>query len=62
MPRRGWQGDGFISAVLKVPPPDLTLLAKKNDGIFPIAAVDEIIDGRLLIAAHGNREMPVWGL
>ncbi len=55
------KGDGFISAVLKVPPPDLTMLAKRNDGVFPIAAVNEIIDGRLLIAAHGNREMPIWG-
>jgi mono/diheme cytochrome c family protein len=55
------KGDGFISAVLKVPPPDLTVLAKRNDGIFPIAAVNEIIDGRTLIAAHGNREMPIWG-
>ena len=55
------KGDGFISAVLKVPPSDLTVLAKRNDGVFPIAAVNEIIDGRLLIAAHGNREMPIWG-
>jgi hypothetical protein len=28
---------------------------------FPIAAVNEIIDGRTLIAAHGTREMPIWG-
>ena len=34
---------------------------QRNDGVFPIAAVNEIIDGRLLIAAHGNREMPIWG-
>jgi len=55
------KGNGFISAVLKVPPPDLTVLAKRNDGVFPIAAVNEIIDGRMLIAAHGHREMPIWG-
>jgi hypothetical protein len=23
--------------------------------------VNEIIDGRTLIAAHGTREMPIWG-
>ena len=51
----------FISTVLKTPPADLTVLAKRNDGVFPIAAVNEIIDGRMLIAAHGNREMPIWG-
>jgi hypothetical protein len=37
------------------------MLAKRNDGEFPIAAVNEIIDGRTLIAAHGTREMPIWG-
>ena len=58
IPRRGWQ---IISTVLKTPPADLTVLAKRNDGLFPIAAVNEIIDGRMLIAAHGNREMPIWG-
>ena len=56
------KGNGFVSAVLKTPAPDLTTLAKRNDGVFPIAAVSEIIDGRMLIAAHGNREMPIWGL
>ena len=55
------KGSGFLSAVLKTPPADLTMLAKRNDGVFPIAAVNEIIDGRMLIAAHGNREMPIWG-
>ncbi len=55
------KGHGFISAVLKTPPADLTMLAKRNDGVFPTAAVNEIIDGRMLIAAHGNREMPIWG-
>ena len=55
------KGNGFLSAVLKTPPTDLTMLAKRNDGEFPIAAVNEIIDGRTLIAAHGTREMPIWG-
>jgi mono/diheme cytochrome c family protein len=55
------KGDGFLNSVLKVPAPDLTTLAQRNDGVFPIAAVTEIIDGRTLIAAHGNREMPIWG-
>jgi len=54
-------GEGFLNAVLKVPAPDLTHLAKRNDGTIPIAAVTEIVDGRMLIAAHGKREMPIWG-
>ena len=55
------KGDGFLNSVLKTPPADLTTLARRNDGVFPIAAVNEIIDGRTLIAAHGTREMPIWG-
>jgi hypothetical protein len=44
-----------------VRPADLTQIAKSNGGIFPAARVAEIIDGRAAVAAHGLREMPVWG-
>jgi hypothetical protein len=30
-------------------------------GVFPFVRLFEIIDGRLEIALHGPREMPVWG-
>ena len=39
------KGTGPVSAGLKVPPPDLTVLAKKNNGVFPFNSVYEIIDG-----------------
>jgi mono/diheme cytochrome c family protein len=55
------KGNGILASVLKVPPADLTTLARRNGGYFPVAAVTEIIDGRTLIAAHGTREMPIWG-
>jgi mono/diheme cytochrome c family protein len=55
------KGNGILASVLKVPPADLTTLSRRNDGHFPLAAVTEIIDGRTLIAAHGTREMPIWG-
>jgi mono/diheme cytochrome c family protein len=55
------RGDGILASILKVPPADLTTLARRNGGYFPLAAVTEIIDGRTLIAAHGTREMPIWG-
>jgi hypothetical protein len=55
------KGNGVLTPVLKIPPADLTTLARRNDGVFPIAAINEIIDGRTLIAAHGTREMPIWG-
>ena len=55
------KGQGPFAAQLKVEPPDLTQLAKKNGGIFPLSAVYEKIDGRQEVKAHGTRDMPVWG-
>lgn len=55
------KGKGPVSELLKVSPPDLTILAKNNNGVFPTNAVYETIDGSKTIAAHGNREMPIWG-
>ena len=58
---RDGKGNGPLSAELKVPPPDLTVLAKKNSGVFPLNSVYEIIDGRKSVIAHGTRDMPIWG-
>jgi len=56
------KGDGPVSAALKTPAADLTVLAKNNNGVFPYDMVYQMIDGRnTSIAAHGTREMPVWG-
>ena len=55
------KGKGPVSEQLKVPPSDLTMLAKKNNGIFPTNAVYETIYGSKTIPAHGTREMPIWG-
>jgi len=55
------KGKGPVSDQLKIPPPDLTLLAKKNNGVFPTNAVYETIDGSKSVTVHGTREMPVWG-
>jgi mono/diheme cytochrome c family protein len=54
-------GDGVFTQVLKVPPPDLTVLARKNGGVFPAERISRVIDGRLEIASHGPRDMPIWG-
>jgi hypothetical protein len=63
MPCHGTEGrgDGPIANSLKVPPADLTQIAKSNHGEFPSKTVAEIIDGRSMVAAHGVRDMPVWG-
>ncbi len=54
------KGDGIASSFFKQPPTNLTLLAKKNDGTFPVNEVLSIVNGDAPIAAHGTREMPVW--
>jgi mono/diheme cytochrome c family protein len=54
-------GKGSVSRYLKIKVPDLTLLAKQHKGIYPLSDVMEAIDGRRLVGAHGDRDMPVWG-
>jgi mono/diheme cytochrome c family protein len=39
------KGKGPVTEQLKVPPPDLTILAKSNNGVFPANAVYETIYG-----------------
>lgn len=55
------KGDGPAAPVLKIKAPDLTLLARRNRGIFPAVRVRGIIAGGEPYAAHGSRQMPVWG-
>jgi mono/diheme cytochrome c family protein len=55
------KGKGPVSDQLKIPPPDLTMLAKNNNGVFPTNALYETIYGLKTILAHGTREMPIWG-
>ena len=55
------QGDGPDSHAVGIPVPDLTLIARRNQGEFPSEKVFRIIDGQWEIPAHGTRPMPVWG-
>lgn len=55
------KGGGAIMDLLKTAPPDLTMIAKKNGGKFPFDRVAAMIDGRELVKAHGDRDMPAWG-
>jgi mono/diheme cytochrome c family protein len=54
-------GDGPVSPALKRTPSDLTRIAARRGGRFPDAEVARFIDGRFELAAHGSREMPIWG-
>jgi mono/diheme cytochrome c family protein len=56
------KGDGPAASALKIPPPDLTIMARRNGGRFPDGQVFQIIEWGGAIASHGSREMPVWGV
>jgi mono/diheme cytochrome c family protein len=55
------KGGGPAAPALKAKVPDLTILAKKNGGVFPAERVRKTITGEDVIASHGSREMPIWG-
>jgi len=56
------KGGGPFALMLKVPPPDLTTLAKRHGGKFPAEYVSDVLrfgpDPTIL---HGSAAMPVWG-
>ena len=54
------QGDGPLIEILKDPVPDLTVLSRNNEGMFPFHETLMVIDGRKGLRGHGNY-MPVWG-
>ena len=59
----GEDGKGFgpVAGFLKQKAADLTVIAKNSGGVFPFARVYDVIDGREAVAAHGPRDMQVWG-
>jgi hypothetical protein len=55
-------GNGPATKALQADPPDLTRLARQNHGKFPYAHVYTVIRGDInASAAHGKKDMPVWG-
>jgi mono/diheme cytochrome c family protein len=57
----GGAGDGVVADTMRVRPSDLTLVARRNGGMFPRDRVYAAIDGRQKVAGHGLADMPVWG-
>jgi mono/diheme cytochrome c family protein len=55
------KGGGPVAASLKKAPSDLTTLARRNGGVLPVDRLYAWIDGRQIVAGHGDRAMPVWG-
>ena len=56
------RGDGPVADTLKKKPANLTLLSKNNGGKFPYDHVYNMISGQEVVASHGTREMPIWGV
>lgn len=56
------RGDGGFAKWAGFRMPDLTQIARRNGGVFPVQRVHEIIDGRQMVQAHGDRDMPIWGV
>jgi mono/diheme cytochrome c family protein len=58
----GARGNGPVASSLNTAVPDLTVIASRNGGEFPVTLVRDVIDGRGIdVQAHGTRAMPVWG-
>jgi len=55
------KGDGPAAKALTKAPADLTQLAVKSGGKFPELKIKRYISGDDTVAAHGSRDMPIWG-
>lgn len=56
------KGGGPMAAALKVAPADLTKIAARNGGNYPLGKVEKIIAGEESAGGgHGTQAMPVWG-
>ena len=55
------KGDGPAAGALRQEIPDLTTLAARNDGVFPSESIEDYINGKTRVAAHGTVDMPIWG-
>jgi mono/diheme cytochrome c family protein len=55
------KGGGPAAKALTKAPADLTKLTARNNGAFPAIHVQRFIEGQDEVAAHGTRDMPMWG-
>jgi mono/diheme cytochrome c family protein len=55
------KGVGPATEFLKAPPPDLTTMAKRNNGKFPDSKFSSILRFGTSDHPHGTLDMPVWG-
>ena len=55
------KGNGPAASALAKVPADLTKISTRNKGTFPDTRVRRYIQGLDEVAAHGSRDMPMWG-
>jgi mono/diheme cytochrome c family protein len=55
------KGDGPAVGFLKAPLPDLTTMAKRNDGKFPAEHFIAVLRFGTEGHPHGTSDMPIWG-
>lgn len=54
-------GNGPAASALAKAPADLTRISARNSGTYPDVRVKRYIEGLDEVAAHGTRDMPMWG-
>ena len=54
-------GNGPAAPAMKMPPPDLTMLSQRNNGVFPADHVSAVLKFGVETPAHGSSQMPIWG-
>jgi mono/diheme cytochrome c family protein len=56
------KGGGPMAQALTAHVPNLTHISRRNHGKFPLEQIERYISGEESVtAAHGSREMPIWG-
>lgn len=55
------KGRGPAAPAMKVMPTDLTTLAAKNGGKFPVKDVEDVLRFGSALPSHGSADMPTWG-
>ena len=59
---RSGNGEGSFAKWVGFRMPDLTQLASRNGGVFRVQRIYEVIDGRHMVQAHGDRDKPTRGV
>jgi mono/diheme cytochrome c family protein len=54
------KGDGVLADSLSMSPPDLTTIARRRGGNFPVDEITNIIGDAAEVPGHSTGDMPAW--